>query len=173
MAGMMKLAYVAGKAPADFASMASKMYPIVVKSCIIKPFGLTANQFIILLAVFELIASIAMYYRPRVGALMVVAVMAGAEWIGFTEANNTAMPSNPMCVNKAACLQSHLFHAILVLMAFVVYRDNTPLCSSVSKTWKAVMDSKASNSRRGSAAASETTTPSRPKRAAAMKKKDM
>jgi hypothetical protein len=173
MAGIMKIAFIAGKAPADFASMSSKLYPVVVTTPIIKPFGLTSNQFIILLAVFELIASLALFYRPKIGAIMTAVVMAGAEYVACTEATNPAMPPNPMCAGKAACLQSHLFHAIIVLMAVVTYRHNIPLCSSVAKAWQSVTNRKASSSRRGSSSNPETTTPSRPRRAAAMKKKDL
>ena len=165
----MKLAFVAGKAPAEFASMASKLYPIVVKTPLLKPFGLTANQFVTLLGVFEIVAAIALFYRPRVAAMMTVAVMAGAEYVAFCEGANSSMPPSPMCGNKAACLQSHIFHAILVLMSVVAYRYNTPLCSAWVKAWQAV---RPSSKRRAGSSTPEATTPSRPRRAAAMKKKD-
>jgi hypothetical protein len=168
MSGLMKLAFVAGKAPADFASMASSLYPIVVKTPLLKPFGLTANQFVTLLGVFEVVAAIALFYRPRTAAMMTAAVMVGAEYVAFTEGANSSMPASPMCGNKAVCMQSHIFHAILALMSWVVYRYNTPLCSAWVKAWQAV---KPSSKRRGSSTP-ESTTPSRPRRAAAMKKKE-
>ena len=170
MSGLMKLAFVAGKAPAEFASMASKLYPIVVKTALMKPFGFTANQFIMLLGVFELIAAVALFYRPQVAAMMTTAVMLGAEYVAFSEGENSSMPASPMCGNKAVCMQSHIFHAILVLMSVVVYKYNTPLCSAWVKAWQAVRPS--SSKRRAGSSTPEATTPSRPRRAAAMKKKD-
>lgn len=171
MSGLMKLAFVAGKAPADFASMAAKLYPIVVKTPLLKPFGLTANQFVTLLGVFEVVAAIAFFYRPRPAAWMTAAVMVGAEYVAYMEGGNSYMPASPMCGNKSAvCMQSHIFHALLVLMSVVTYRYNTPLCSGCVKAWNAVRPS--SKSRRAGSSTPEATTPSRPRRAAAMKKKD-
>jgi hypothetical protein len=164
---MMKFAYLMGKAPADFASMASKMYPVVVSTDLLKPFGLNANQFIMLLGVFEMVAAIAFFFNNRVGAIMVLAVMLGAEYIGLTQGSNPAMPPNPMCENQAACVGSHVFHAVLAWMAFMSYMSEKPICSAwsmVCKKWCAAP------SKKGSASAAQT--PSRPKRAAAMKKKD-
>ena len=166
MAAAMKFAYLMGKAPADFASMASKMYPVVVSTPLVRPFGLAANQFILLLAVFEMIAAIAFFFNNRVGAVMVAVVMAGAEYIGFTQAANPAMPTNPMCENKAACVGSHVFHAVLVWMAVMSYMSAKPLCSA----WGVACKGMFAAAKRGSASAAQT--PSRPKRAAAMKKKD-
>jgi hypothetical protein len=165
MAALMKFAFLMGKAPADFASMASKLYPIVVSTGLVRPFGLTANQFIFLLAVFEMIAAVAFFFNNRVGAIMVVVVMLGAEYIGFTQAGNSAMPANPMCDNKAACMGSHIFHGVLVWMAVMSYMSAKPICSAwgmACKGWGMF--------KKGSSAAPQT--PSRPKRAAAMKKKD-
>ncbi len=162
----MKFAYLMGKAPADFASMASKMYPVVVSTGLLKPFGLTANNFILLLAIFEFVAAAAFFFNQRVGAIMVVIVMLGAEYIGFTQASNPAMPSSPACDNKASCLGSHVFHGVLVWMALMSYTSAKPLCSAWGMACKGWMGS----AKKGTTSAAQT--PSRPKRAAAMKKKD-
>ena len=163
----MKFAYLMGRAPADFASMASKMYPIVVSTDLVKPFGLAANQFVMLLAAFEMLAAIAFFFNNRIGAIMVVIVMLGAEYIGFTQGSNTAMPANPMCDGKAVCTGSHVFHAVLVWMAAVSYMSAKPICSAWGMACKGWCGPA---SKKGSVSAAQT--PSRPKRAAAMKKKD-
>lgn len=166
-AGLMKLAYVAGKAPADFAHMASKLYPIVVKTDLVKHFGLTANQFILLLGVFEIMTSLCFFACQRYAAVMAVAVMAGAEYVFYVERANPAMPLNPMCGGAAAsCMQSRIFHGVIVLMAIIAYTSAAPLCSACVKVWG--MCSKKSSAD----VAAENATPARPRRAAAMKKKD-
>lgn len=163
----MKFAYLMGKAPADFAAMASKLYPIVVSTGLVAPFGLSANQFILLLAVFEVAAALAFFFNNKVGAIMVGAVMLGAEYIGLTQGSNPAMPSSPMCDNQAACLQSRIFHGVIVFMAMMSYMSAKPLCSAWGMACKGWMGS----SKKSSSAAAPQT-PSRPRRAAAMKKKD-
>lgn len=165
-AGAMKLAYVAGKAPADFAQMASKLYPVVVKTPLVKMFGLSANQFILILGIFEVLAALACFSCHKTAAIMVIAVMAGAEYIGFTEAANPAMPASPMCGGTAAtCVQLRVFHAVIVLMAIIAYTSSAPLCAACSKLCSSWCGSK-------NDATAENATPARPRRAAAMKKKD-
>ena len=161
----MKFAYLMGKAPADFAGMASKLYPIVVKAPIVGMFGLTANQFILILAVLEMVACLGFFFNHRVASVLVLAVMAGAEFIAFTQRANSAMPANPMCGDKASCVGSHVFHAVLALFAVLAHQAAKPLCSQCCIAWNICCKG------RGCTAA-EVTTPSRPRRAAAMKKKD-
>jgi hypothetical protein len=168
MAAAMKFAFLMGKAPADFASMASKLYPIVVNAPLIRPFGLTATQFIFLLATFEMVAAIGFFFNNRIPALMVVAVMAGAEYIGFSQAENKHMPASPVCGTEATCMGSHMFHLALVIMAGMSYMATAPICRAWSKcacgSWFGMKSSKGSTT-------PEVRTPSRPRRAAAMKNK--
>lgn len=163
----MKFAFLMGKAPADFAAMASKMYPVVVSTPLVRPLGLTANQFITALAVFEMVAALGFFFSHKAASIMVVAVMAGAEYIACTQGSNPAMPPSPACVGEAACAGSRIFHGILVVMAIMSYMSDKPVCaawSGVCKKWGCGASSKK---------AGETAqTPSRPRRAASMKKKD-
>ena len=92
----MKFAFLMGKAPVDFAQMASKMYPIVVRAPVIGLLGLTANQFIAILAVVEMLASLGFFFNHRIASLLVIVVMAGAEFIAFTQGGNPMMPANPV-----------------------------------------------------------------------------
>jgi hypothetical protein len=166
MAAVMKFAFLMGKAPADFAAMASKMYPVVVSTPLIRPFGLTAHQFVFALAAFEMVAALAFFYNHKIASMMVVAVMAGAEYMAFTQGSNPAMPPSPVCVGEAACRASHIFHAVLVLLAVMSYMCEKPVCSA----WSSVCSKWGwCSSKKGAEAAQ---TPSRPRRAAAMKKKD-
>ena len=98
---------------------------------------------------------------------MVAMVMVGAEYIGFTQASNPAMPSSPACDNQAACAGSHIFHAVLIGMAVISYMSAKPLCSAWGMACKGMFGGASKK-----ASASAVQTPSRPKRAAAMKKKD-
>ena len=168
MASAIKFAFLMGKAPADFAAMASKMYPVVVATPLVRPFGLTSSQFILILAAFEMAAAVGFFFNNRVPAMMVVAVMAGAEYIGFTQVSNPAMPPNPVCGDKASCMGSHIFHLVIVIMAVISYMASDPLC----KAWSNCSCWSVSGKTASKAAATpEVRTPSRPRRAAAMKNK--
>ena len=165
MAAGMKFAFLMGKAPADFASMASQLYPIVVNDRLIRPFGLTATQFIFLLAVFEMVAAVGFFFNNRIPAMMVVAVMVGAEYIGFSQASNKHMPPSPVCGTESACLGSHLFHVVLIIMAVMSFMAAGPICKAWTKcAWCTKKSTKGSTT-------PEIRTPSRPRRAAAMKNK--
>lgn len=165
-AGLMKLAYVAGKAPADFSHMASKLYPIVVKTSLVKVFGLSPNQFILLLGVFEILAALSFFSCHKSAAVMVMAVMAGAEYVSFVERGNPALPLHPMCGGTASsCIQLHAFHLVIVAMSVVAYTAGTPLCSACCKVWGGMCGKSADSS-------AEKATPSRPRRGGATKKKD-
>ena len=160
----MKFAFLMGKAPASFAAMASKVYPIVVSTPLVRPFGLSAQNFILLLAVFEMVAAIGFFFNNKYPALMVAAVMMGAEYIGFTQGSNPAMPANPMCGDKAVCIGSHVFHAALVVMAYLAWTAGRPLCAAWVKACPGWC-------KKSSSSGAESRTPSRPRRAAAMKNK--
>ncbi len=166
-AGLMKLAFVAGKAPADFAHMASKLYPIVVKTPLVRVFGLSANQFVLLLGVFEILAALACFACQKSAGIMVVAVMIGAEYVSWVERANPAMPLHPMCGGvSSTCNQVRIFHAVIVLMAIFAYTAGAPVCSSCCKVFGLC------NKKATAEVAPESAAVSRPRRAAAMKKKD-
>jgi len=168
MAAGIKFAFLMGKAPADFAAMASKLYPIVVSTPLVHPFGLTANQFIFLLAAFEMLAAVGLFFHHKISAIMITAVMLGAEYVFFTQAGNPAMPPSPACGDKTNCVGQYVLHAVIIGMAIMTYASSKSICSAwmqASKGWF---------SARRARTADEVQTPTRPRRAAAMKaKKDL
>lgn len=169
MAAAVKFAYLTGKAPADFAAMASKLYPIVVSTPLVRPFGLMAHQFIFLLAAFEMLAAIGLFYHHKIAAIMIASVMLGAEYIFISQAANPAMPPSPFCAGQSNCVVQHVFHAVLIFMALLTYMSAKPLCSA----WMQAFKGSRSESR-ATRTAEEVQTPTRPRRAAAMKaKKDL
>lgn len=159
MASMMKFAFLMGKAPADFTQMAAKLYPIVVKAPVVGLLGLTANQFIVILAVVEMFACLGFFFNHRIASVLVLVVMGGAEFIAVTQGGNPMMPMNPICGNKAVCMASHVFHLMLSAVALFVINAPKHLCAQVCSAL-------------GCSKGAEAPTPSRPRRAAAMKKKD-
>lgn len=171
MASFMKFSYLMGKAPADFSGMASKLYPIVVSTAPIRAFGLTANQFIFLLAAFEMAIGIGFFFNNKTPAIMTGVVMAGAEYIAYVHAANPSMPASPVCTNKSvACMESHVFHLVLIIMAGMSYFGKGAICHAWSKSGCSSWCQWCGKSSKSSAA-SEARTPSRPRRAAAMKNK--
>ena len=169
LAAVVKFAFLTGRAPASYASMASKLFPIVASTPLIRPFGLTAHQFVFLLAAFEMLAAVGLFYHHKIAAGMIVAVMLGAEYVFFSQAGNPAMPSSPVCGDRAVCIGQHVFHAVMIGLAVLTYISAKPMVSAwmqASKGWL--------SHRRAPRNAEEIQTPTRPRRAAAMKaKKDL
>ena len=128
-AGVMKILYVRNLAPASQITFFDAFVPAYLQTPLFQMVGISGSLFMTLLGLFEMIAAIAFFYRPKPAALAVMAIMLGGEYTLYMVNQQKRPPTHMMCqAGQPTCLSVNIFHAIILALAGLVYAFGAPLC---------------------------------------------
>jgi hypothetical protein len=137
-----KALYYIDRAPADVQQMTNVMFPSYIKTPLISAVFSSVKSFVLFISIFEFALSITFFYRPRIAALGVLAVMAGAEYVGWAVSKSPRPPSHPFCAGAGpTCGATQALHIFIALLAGLVYARSAPLCRQIKTCWQTVVQS--------------------------------
>ena len=133
--GVTKALYYVDQAPSDVQTMTDAMFPSYIKTPLIAPVFASVKAFVLFISAFELLLALAFFFRPRLAALGVLAVMAGAEYCGWAVGNLARVPAHPLCGASPTCAATQGLHVVVAALAGLVYVQAAPLCRQVALGW--------------------------------------